>query len=135
MISRYRTKRLQIRLNSGFSLIEVLITVLILGTGLLTISAMQVRALQQNHDSYVHTQANIVAYQVMDQVRVLSDAPPGPITTLTTAEINALAAALPGGTGSVACVQRVCTVTITWREARGVDAGALTSTFTYTTSI
>lgn len=119
----------------GFTLIEVLVAVLILGTGLLALSSLQLRSLQQNHDAYVHTRANIVAYQIMDQVRALSDAPPANVKLPSQSDINNLTSVLPGGEGSLDCNNRICTVTVSWSEARGVNEDGLTSTFTYTTNI
>lgn len=122
--------------SKGFTLIEVLVAILILGTSLVAISAMQLRSLEQNRGAYTHSQANILAYDVMDRVRVLNYSLPGTVVTPTDADVTSMVSdVLPNGVGSVTCVGRLCTVTITWDEVRGIDAGGNTSTFTYTTSL
>jgi len=122
--------------TQGFTLIEVLIAILILGTSLLAISAMQIRSLEQNRGSYTRSQANILAYDIMDRVRVLNYELPGTVATLSDGEVaNLISASLPNGTGSVDCDGRVCTVSLTWDESRGTDADGATTTFTYTTRL
>jgi len=53
----------------GFSLIEVLIAVLILGIGLLGVASLQVVGLQNNQGAYVQSQATTLAYQITDAMR------------------------------------------------------------------
>lgn len=54
----------------GFSLIEVLVTLLILAIGLLSIAAMQLRGLQYNQDAYMRSQVNMLAYDIADRMRL-----------------------------------------------------------------
>jgi type IV pilus assembly protein PilV len=118
----------------GATLIEVMITVLILATGLLTMAALQNRSLQNNHSSYMRSQANVFAYDLIDRVRVASTV--AAVVTPGTAEINSVVSSLPNGAGNVACTAaRVCTITITWAEQDGSDASGDTSTFTYVSRI
>lgn len=126
----------------GFSLIEVLITVLILGTALLAISALQSRSLEQNHGAYVRTQVNILAYDILERVRSSSPKPDAALVVPDAAALTLeIGNAIPGAVGSLNCVARLCTVTITWIENQGTDPDAdgdgrsETSTFTYTASI
>ena len=56
--------------QQGAGLIEVLVTVLILGTSLLALAALQSRSLQYNHSAYLRSQANILAYDILDRVRI-----------------------------------------------------------------
>ncbi len=49
------------RRQSGFSLLEVLITVIILSIGLLGVAAMQLKGLQSAHSSYHRTLATTIA--------------------------------------------------------------------------
>jgi len=53
----------------GFTLIEVLISVLILGLGILGTLNLQTRALLDNQDAYLRSQAIILAYDMADRIR------------------------------------------------------------------
>ncbi len=57
-------------IENGFSLIEVLVTLLILAIGLLSIAAMQLRGLQYNQDAYMRSQVNMLAYDIADRMRL-----------------------------------------------------------------
>ena len=58
------------RRESGFSLIEVLVALLVLSIGLLGLAALQAQGLRFNHDAYVRTQATNLAYDIVDRMRV-----------------------------------------------------------------
>lgn len=55
---------------AGFTLIEVLVALLILAIGLLGVAALQFRGLQYNHDAYMRSQINILAYDISDRMRL-----------------------------------------------------------------
>ncbi|MBI3900243.1 MAG: type IV pilus modification protein PilV [Gammaproteobacteria bacterium] len=55
--------------NTGTSLIEVLVSVLVLSIGLLGLAMMQVQGMQSNTDAYLRTQASIFAYEIIDRMR------------------------------------------------------------------
>jgi type IV pilus assembly protein PilV len=55
--------------NNGFTLVEILITVLILSIGLLGLAGLQVNSMKSNHSSYLRTQATIMAYDIIDRMR------------------------------------------------------------------
>ncbi|MCA1805454.1 MAG: type IV pilus modification protein PilV [Xanthomonadaceae bacterium] len=57
----------------GFSLMEVLVSVLVLAIGLLGIAAMQGIAMQGNHSAYMRTQASYLAYEIVDAMRANQD--------------------------------------------------------------
>jgi len=57
------------RNQSGISLLEVLITVVILAAGLLGVASMQVLGMQENHSAYMRSQTSVLAYDVMDRMR------------------------------------------------------------------
>lgn len=125
--------------QKGVGLIEVLVTVLIIGTSLLAMSAMQVRSLQQTHSAVLSTQANLLAYDVLERVRMASKLPPKPLVLPSSSDLNTLAAkTLPAGTAALNCdINRLCTVTVTWSEltsdaSRTAEA---TTTFTYSSRI
>ena len=48
---------------------EVLIAMLVLAIGLLGLASLQAQSLRFNHDSYVRSQATILAYEIMDKMR------------------------------------------------------------------
>ncbi len=54
----------------GFNLLEVLVALLVLGIGLLGLAGLQVQALRFNHDSYVRSQATILAYDMFERMRL-----------------------------------------------------------------
>ncbi len=59
----------------GVGLIEVLVTLLILSTTLIALSALQTRSLQFNQGAYFRTQANMLAYDMLDRIRVNDSLP------------------------------------------------------------
>jgi type IV pilus assembly protein PilV len=104
------------RRESGFSLIEVLIALLVLAIGLLGLAALQAQGLRFNHDAYVRTQATHLAYDIVDRMRVNrtnlavyttpdTGAACDPLVATPAMDLNCwyrgLAAALPGGSGLI----------------------------------
>lgn len=121
--------------EKGAGLIEVLVTVLILATSLLAIAALQTRSLQYNHSSFIRSQANIIAYDVIDRMRIASPAAPASVVKPSEEVIAALESILPEGDIDIDnCPDRLCTVTVTWAEEDATNADG-TSTFTYTTQL
>lgn len=55
--------------NKGFTLIEVLISLVIFAIAYLALTAMQVRALRDNYSAYLRSQASSLAYDLADRVR------------------------------------------------------------------
>lgn len=121
--------------ESGASLIEVLVTVLILATSLLAMAALQSRSLQYNHSAFLRSQANIIAYDIVDRIRIATQ-DNSTVTRPSDAELTDIAAVLPGGDAKVVCDgNRVCTVTVIWAEQDGSDEGEESSSFAYSTKI
>lgn len=62
---------MQNRLNPqhGFTLLEVLITVLILSIGLLGLASLQTKGLQYNYSANLRSQATLLAYDMLDRMR------------------------------------------------------------------
>jgi len=137
--------------QSGVGLIEVLVTVLVMATALLSLSALQVRSLQFNHSAYLRSQANILAYDIIDRIRINrknvsqynltfnSDAPTG--SALNAVDLRewrtTLETIMPEGLGQVECNGAgICTISIRWSEQSqsGKDDEEL-ATFEYTTRI
>ncbi len=59
--------------NKGFSMVEVLVTVLVLGIGLLGLFGMQIAGVKSNQSAYFRTQASILASDIADRLRFNSD--------------------------------------------------------------
>lgn len=57
------------RRQIGFTLIEVLVAVLVLGLGLLGVAALQANALKTNHSALQRSQAVMLAYFMLDAMR------------------------------------------------------------------
>lgn len=62
---------------SGFTLIEILVTMLILAVGLLGIASLQLKGLQFNHDAHLRSQVSTLAYNIADRMRLSEDASDG----------------------------------------------------------
>lgn len=61
------------RKTRGFTLIEMLVALLLLSIGLLGVAALQTRGQQMNHAAYIRTQANLLAYEIIDKIRANAD--------------------------------------------------------------
>lgn len=140
------------RNQQGAGLIEVLVTVLILGTSLLSLAALQSKSLQYNHSAYLRSQANILAYDILDRVRInranvtsyslAVDAAKPTGTSLAQRDMNEwlgnIETMLPGADGGVECVASTdfCTVTIRWGEQNSSgETSEDQSEFVYTTRL
>jgi len=145
--------------QSGATLIEVAITVLILSSTLLAMATLQTRSLQFNQGAYFRSQANILAYDIIDRIRINRGPDSGRITTyniaytatptgtsLANLDLIAwranVASSLPEGLGKVECVATttVCKISIKWTEkqifgAKATDDDETVSEFSYSTSI
>lgn len=55
--------------NSGFTLIEVLVAMVVLSIGLLGVAGMQLSGLRANHSSALRSQATYLAYDMADRMR------------------------------------------------------------------
>ncbi|WP_051076164.1 type IV pilus modification protein PilV [Thioalkalivibrio sp. ALJ24] len=54
----------------GVTLIEILVTVLVLSIGLIGLASLQGNALKANQSAYMRAQATILAYDILDVMRV-----------------------------------------------------------------
>ncbi len=55
--------------QTGYSLIEVLIAIVVTSIGLLGLAAMQATGLRNNHSAYQRSQATVLAYDIADRMR------------------------------------------------------------------
>lgn len=130
-------KRL-VRRSAGFSLIEVLVSMLVLGIGVLGMAALQLNAMKFNQTAAVRTQATFLAYDMSDRLRANradarggaydtdldDDAPTGSSITSTDLQQwkSALVNQLPDGAGAIERSGNVVTITVQWSEGRIGDS-------------
>ena len=131
------------RNSRGVSLIEVLISVLVMGVGLLGIAAMQATALRNSQSSLERSQAVVQSYTILDAMRAnaiaaragaynmgMTCAPPGGTTLPDTDRanwINSLRGRAGMGAtacGAINCGANTCTVTVQWDDTRGSNGVA-----------
>lgn len=131
------------RPEAGVSLLEVLITLVILTIGLLGLAGLQTVSLQLNQGALVRSQASNLAYDITERIRanwpaaaayniaIDEDAAASP-STLAESDLSewreALAATLPDGTGSVEIVANRVTVVIRWLDSDDTDTGFVRDT-------
>lgn len=140
--------------QAGTSLIEILVTILIVSFGLLGVAGVVGNGLKNNHSSYGRTQASVLAADIIDRMRAnrgdaenvaapydiaLADAIPTGATVAQQDLIawrTALAATLPAGTGAVSmdAATKKMTVTVQWDDSRGTG-GSSTQTFVVETRL
>ncbi len=123
------------RPQQGFTLLEVLITAVILAIGLLGLAALQTAALRSNDGAYMRSQATILAYDMLDRMRAnreaalagdydinLSAAAPsgGSVADEDLQNwLDDLQSTLPAGDGAVDCpAGAACRITVVWNDLR-----------------
>ncbi|HEX8989348.1 MAG TPA: type IV pilus modification protein PilV [Rhodocyclaceae bacterium] len=97
------SKQSPIHFQKGVSLLEVLVTVLVLSFGLLGVAGLQTTALKATHSSYYRSIANALAADIVDRLRA---------NVLTQTRGNQAATAryyVSPGSPSVNCSTSVCT--------------------------
>lgn len=135
--------------QSGFSLLEVLVTLVILSVGLMGLAFLQAQGMQLSTGAYARTQASYLTNDIIDRIRLnpgniagyetTPSFTPGTCTTTTGVDaendlncwFEGLRGALPGGEGDidVNAASREVTVIVRWRErpAGRADPDELTS--------
>jgi type IV pilus assembly protein PilV len=122
----------------GVSLIEMLVALLVLSFGLLGLAGLQANSLRNNTSAFHRSQANALAFDIMDRMRANKlaavnlnynialggSAAGSTIPAIDLGEWKANLAGLPSGDGSVQCTTatRTCVVTVQWDDTRGVGA-------------
>lgn len=135
--------------QSGFSMIEVLVTLVILAVGLLGLAGLQSVGLKNNHSSLGRSAATMFAYNIIDRMRancqnaldgdydiaIGTAAPSSPSNQVQRDQKqwkDALSASLVAGDGSISvnAANFLATVNIRWNDSRSTAGTA-----TYTVSV
>ena len=67
---RATTKKQLQRMQRGFSMVELLVAVLVMGVGVLGVTGLQMVSLQNNRDALLRTEALQMAYNILDRIRI-----------------------------------------------------------------
>ena len=130
------------RRQAGFSLIEVLVSVLVVTTGLLGAAALQASALRNNQGSYERTQTTILTQGVFDAMRAnlagvnasayntngwICTAPTA--SGLASKDIGRWLGSLQtqihsGACGNIQCAVGACTVGVRWDDSRATGGAS-----------
>ncbi len=124
----------------GFSLLEVLIAIIIVSTGVLGIAGLQVMSLQNKTSALFRTQANQLAYDILDRARanptadcsidMTANAPAARDCTNMDCDtiqmanyelwvwMTAVTNMLPASDASVVVAGNLFTVTVQWDDSR-----------------
>jgi len=121
----------QPRLQQGVSLLEVLISIVVLSVGLLGYAGLQTLSMKNNTSAFQRSQATILTYDIVDRMRAnrpnLANYNVGMAAVGTYADViswkNNVAAALPDGKAEVEVdLNGTATITIQWDDNRdGTD--------------
>lgn len=133
--------------QSGFSMVEVLVTLVVLSLGLLGVLGLQVTGLQRNDGAYLRTQASLYAYDIADRMRanrdnalsgtynlLMTDAIPSGTGIANTDRVEWFTdlGSLPSGDGSINVAGNVATIVVQWNDSRaggGQTASVTVRTF------
>jgi len=128
------------RSTAGFTLIEVLVTMVVLSVGLLGLAMMQTVSLKYNHNALLRSQGTALAYEILDRMRANRNQASSYTSALAAVTCdrdatfsgdlaardlaqwhNQLACQLLNGAGAVAISGDIVTVTICWSERINPD--------------
>ena len=127
---RRRGSTTAISRTAGLSLIEMLVSLLVLSFGLLGLAGLQAYSLKNNHSAYLRSQATALGYGLLDQIRAkrtdFLEASAQPDGSDVSAWQAAVSATLPEGAGAVVCATGICQVSVSWNDSRGADANKQT---------
>ena len=117
--------------SGGMTLIEVLVTLVIISVGLLGVAALQLTTVRNNYDSFVRSQAAMLASDMLDRMRANRNRAAQYVVAIgTNADVSTpegldtdrwrdtLAEQLPNGEGGIAydVTNQIVTISIRWNE-------------------
>ena len=138
--------------SQGVTLIETLVTVLVLSVGLLGLAGMHMQGLKNNQSAYFRSQATIMAYSIVESMRankqsavdkeydialnVIPDDTSSIAKTDLTNWKNELSAILPSGDGIIDCTTNkpICSIIVQWDDSLGAG-GESSQQFTVATQL
>lgn len=140
--------------QSGMTLVEVMISLLVLSVGLLGAAALQLNALKYTDSSTMNSQASFIAYDMLDRIRAnpCSNATQNPcsspgadyiLASLSNAPTSVTGGAVrdqdwldfanniknfagAGAAASISVAAGVVTINITWNDTRAVNSADAT---------
>lgn len=132
--------------QSGFTLLEVMVALLVLSIGLLGLAGLMASSMRNNQSAYHSTQATWLAYDILDRMRAngavalsggygAANALGSPANCTTTAPSGSIAAqdiggwknmiacALPEGDGAITVTpaNRRVSITVQWNDSRATS--------------
>lgn len=135
----------------GMSLVEVLVSLLVLGVGLLGGGLIQLNALKYTDSSRMISQASFIAYDMLDRIRAnaganyawesgnvaLAATLAASVRDLDLHDFEANISHLAGNTakGSIVTSQREVTISISWDDSRAANASNTRETFILTSRV
>jgi type IV pilus assembly protein PilV len=134
-----RTPKSPTRAARGFSMIEVLVSVLVFALGMLGIAALQATALRNSQSAFERSQGVVETYSILDSMRANRDAAlignydlaswtcdRPDATDLAKSDLGDWIESLQENLGSSACGKikcnsDECTIEVRWDDSRGTE--------------
>lgn len=128
MTSRFfcRRKCFGLSRQQGSTLLEVLVSIIIIAFGLLGLAGLQATSVKSNHSAYLRSQATLLAYDMGERMRAAREDSQNGIydegsavaerTTWDQAVVRSLGV---GSIGEVARNGNFVTITVSWDDNRG----------------
>lgn len=113
-------RRLNRGRQGGVSLIETLVTLLVLSVGLIGLASLQTRTLQFNQDAQLRSLANVLLDDMAERCRD-PQASAASLASETASWQQYVGQSLPDGRGSAALADGVCSLAVSWTGRRFLD--------------
>ncbi len=136
----------RLRIQSGMTLIEVMVAVLIFSLGLLGLVGLQSRAVQFSTVAEDSNRAALLANEIASEI-LLKNPPRGAAATTSVNLANVGVSAwqgrvsnttrngLPNGSGTITTLGNVATITLTWKATSAKASGPGSSSNQYVTQV